>query len=315
MRRKIIRQGKTSLTVSIPAKWVRKLNLHAQDEIEISENGTKIIIDSLKEEPEPQEKSITLNIDKMSANLLRRYINTLYCNGYTNIMLTYTKKTILNNHTQKEQPLLELLQSLVAQGIGMTITHQDQEKTTYEIVAESTKEDIEKSIQQAFTTLTYMTKGVIDSINESKKEPLDFLLDFSEPNLNIATAYAQKILNKYSKENNIRSHNYFLLTSQLEELGDNIVKIIKIIKENPTKNKEIIPAIQQINETITQMRNLIKEYTIDEVRNIPTKIQKPRKHKKNKQHQNTNNHRNHTRPNNRNTTHHNNNQNRIKKEK
>jgi hypothetical protein len=249
-------------------KWVKKLGLKAQDELDVTETGTKLIIDSLKEEAEPQEKTITINIDTLTVNLLRRYINTLYCNGYTNITLTYKKKTIFDNHTQKEEPLLQLLQSVVTQGIGMTITHQDNEKTIFKIVAESNKEEIDNSIQQAFSILTYMTEEIIDSINEGKKEPLDFLLNFSEPNLNVATVYSQKILNRYGKENNIKSHNYFLLTAQLEELGDNIVKIIRIIKENPTKNKDTIPLMKQINETISQMRNLIKNYTLEKAAEV-----------------------------------------------
>ena len=47
MKRKLVKQGGTALTVSLPAKWARKYNLKAGDEVEGEEEDWTLIV-SLK---------------------------------------------------------------------------------------------------------------------------------------------------------------------------------------------------------------------------------------------------------------------------
>ena len=46
MKRKIVQHGSSSLTVSIPYKWIQKYNLNKGDEINIEENGNSLILSS-----------------------------------------------------------------------------------------------------------------------------------------------------------------------------------------------------------------------------------------------------------------------------
>ena len=48
MKRKIIKQGHNTLTVTLPSKWVKDLNLSAGDEIELIEKDKSILITSEK---------------------------------------------------------------------------------------------------------------------------------------------------------------------------------------------------------------------------------------------------------------------------
>jgi len=41
MKRKLVKQGGTALTVSLPAKWAKKYDLKAGDEIDLVEEGNK----------------------------------------------------------------------------------------------------------------------------------------------------------------------------------------------------------------------------------------------------------------------------------
>ena len=44
MKRKIIKQGHNTLTVTLPSEWVKKLNLNAGDEIDLVEDNSSLVI-------------------------------------------------------------------------------------------------------------------------------------------------------------------------------------------------------------------------------------------------------------------------------
>ena len=46
MKRKIIKQGHNTLTVTLPSKWVKKLNLTADDEVDIIEKENSLLINA-----------------------------------------------------------------------------------------------------------------------------------------------------------------------------------------------------------------------------------------------------------------------------
>ena len=44
MKRKIIKQGHNTLTITLPSEWVKKLNLSAGDEIDLVEDNSSLYI-------------------------------------------------------------------------------------------------------------------------------------------------------------------------------------------------------------------------------------------------------------------------------
>ena len=50
MRRKVIKQGPSTLMVSLPSKWVKNKNIKRGDEINLFEQGEDIIISLEKKE-------------------------------------------------------------------------------------------------------------------------------------------------------------------------------------------------------------------------------------------------------------------------
>ena len=57
MKRNIVKQGHSTLMVSIPMKWVKKYNLKKGMQVDVEDNGRDLII-STKSELEPKKKEI-----------------------------------------------------------------------------------------------------------------------------------------------------------------------------------------------------------------------------------------------------------------
>ena len=58
MKRKIVKHGPISLTVSLPSKWVKKRNLKAGDEVEVEEHNNGLFIGDFNNKKEHTKKEI-----------------------------------------------------------------------------------------------------------------------------------------------------------------------------------------------------------------------------------------------------------------
>src|SRR3989344_1546062 len=86
MKRSIIRQGHKTLTITLPSKWVNKLNLKPKDEIELIEKDNNLIITAYEN---LREKTATIDIRDFTIPILWRYFQSAYRSGCDEIKLIY----------------------------------------------------------------------------------------------------------------------------------------------------------------------------------------------------------------------------------
>ncbi len=75
MKRKIIKQGHNTLTITLPSEWVKKLNLSAGNEIEIYENSGSLIINGKQNNG---HKSAVIDITELSVPMIWRFFQSAY---------------------------------------------------------------------------------------------------------------------------------------------------------------------------------------------------------------------------------------------
>lgn len=83
MKRKIVRQGQTTMTISLPSTWIKRYSLHAGDELDIEENGDAIIISTQKK---ALKENVQINTEHLYP-LINRTITQLYIQGHKEIQL------------------------------------------------------------------------------------------------------------------------------------------------------------------------------------------------------------------------------------
>ena len=88
MKRKIIKQGNNSFTITLPRQWLNKYSLTASDELEVVEQGNKLTISFEKEID--VEKHVEIDADRTS-DLLKRILHSVYRTGYDEIRINYRK--------------------------------------------------------------------------------------------------------------------------------------------------------------------------------------------------------------------------------
>ena len=93
MRRKIIAQSKTALTVTLPIKWARNYDLEAGKEVEVLEAGGSLIIEPISSLR--KKKSISLKLDMGEYNEFRSLMGGLYRSGYEEIKIRFSDRNII----------------------------------------------------------------------------------------------------------------------------------------------------------------------------------------------------------------------------
>jgi len=146
MRRKLIKQGGSGLTVYVPKKWLDENNLHAGDEVEINSEGNNLLFSPTQVKQKPKE--IELNIEDDSENTVRITLGNLYRKGYD--------KIILNSNCN-----LKLLNEVVSDYfIGFEVFEKEKGPYVIEEVAEPNYDNFENILQKHF----FLLHEIINSI-------------------------------------------------------------------------------------------------------------------------------------------------------
>ncbi|MBD3204112.1 AbrB/MazE/SpoVT family DNA-binding domain-containing protein [Candidatus Woesearchaeota archaeon] len=182
MRRKLIQQGNSALTITLPAKWVKKNGLKAGDEIEVREKENKIEI--IKEDIRTKKKEIEIQIKDMMIGT--RFITALYRGGYDKILINYSSTGFIRDIQKTVQNQL----------FGFEITQEKAGFCVLEDLSGEAKSDVFRiTIKQC---LNLADNLIINCVNEIKNQQYALLknLKFRDLTINRFTNYCTRILNK-----------------------------------------------------------------------------------------------------------------------
>ena len=94
MKRKVIRQGHDTLTVTLPKVWTRRFELKAGDEIEMLDKDNGIFIST---EKSVEGRSANIDISKMDVPTIWKYFMGIYREGYDEVKVNFSPGTRLDN--------------------------------------------------------------------------------------------------------------------------------------------------------------------------------------------------------------------------
>lgn len=92
MKRKVIKQGHNTLTITLPAKWVEENSIKAGDELDIDETNNKFLrVFSNSLSKNTQQKSVSIDISGLDLAAARQKLRSAYKIGYDEIIVNFEK--------------------------------------------------------------------------------------------------------------------------------------------------------------------------------------------------------------------------------
>jgi len=156
MRRKLVKQGTSTLMVSLPIKWVKENKAQKGSEIDIEAVGNNLIISTGGIEAKSETEIKLINLTESS---IRTLITNTYRRGYDKVKVFYDKPSqfkILNEITKTKLLGFEIVQK----GKGYCII---------ENITEPTADQFDTILKKIFYNITELFEITKDRINNNIK--------------------------------------------------------------------------------------------------------------------------------------------------
>ncbi|HIG96506.1 TPA: AbrB/MazE/SpoVT family DNA-binding domain-containing protein [Candidatus Woesearchaeota archaeon] len=155
MRRKLISQGGKSLTIYLPKKWATEHNLQPGQEVEIAQEGNKLVVSVEKGQPEQKVASFTIP-DNREVSIRRTLVNAYYRAGYDKLIVSY------------DYNVIDLIRVVKDNIIGFEVFTEKPGLYKIESVAEPSYDNFESIIHKLFFLLFDVLENLEDASLEEK---------------------------------------------------------------------------------------------------------------------------------------------------
>jgi phosphate uptake regulator len=233
MERKIVKQGGSTMTISLPAEWTRKFGLADKDVVHVAEVEKNLIISTDKF---ISSKESTVDVRGRSNSYLARKIFGLYQIGEDKITILY----------EKSQD--EYISKVVSQLIGFATMSKIKDRVVIEDIAGVSSVDFENVYKRCFLILVEQYDFLEMKIRDG--ESLDSL-DKLDYNLNQFTDFALRYLSKRGHEIFRKTPAYYHIISQLELIGDVMTRVADVYDEKAREG--VLFLILNINELVQDL--------------------------------------------------------------
>lgn len=258
--RKLQKTGGSSLTITLPKKWIQKNSLEDKSLLKITSPTPNTLI----LQPTPLSKKphkLTLKIQEMPAQRVLREIIALYLTGADEI--TVQSKRLSPEDRTNIRAVSNFL-------IGFEIIDESAEKIVLRNIFDPSKFPIPKNIEKMFLTTISMFDDALKALIENDKV---LAKDIIERDFEIDKLHLIIMRQRHSfTQNNISQeeiglslsdlHYYEDVSTQLERIADHAVKIAKVVETMNKKTLQLSSSFSEIVENITlylkKSNNMVK---------------------------------------------------------
>jgi len=251
MKRKIIKQGNNTLTITLPKNWTEKKNIKAGDEIDLSEFEGGL---QLKIEREKVLKSISLNIDDLENLALAKLLIACFEQGYDTITLNFTKQSI-KSYNKGSTSVEESINLYVARLIGFEIISQTSHSVTIGNVSEKLTKFDNIVSRIFFLVEEYIRLLILAMKNNDKSELKEG--EQRHDNITKFIALASRIISESTSYTKNEALNYFTIFNYMDKVTD----FIRYAYKNASRfNKRISKETIELAEKALEFIKLYRHY-------------------------------------------------------
>ncbi len=250
MKRKVIKQGNGTLTLTLPKDWTKKVKLNGGDELDVTESEAGLLVHS----PSVTGKGkIQIDATGYNERVTRLVLSAAHKSGYDEIEIIYDNPEII-------KVAHELVKELY---LGFSIVEQTQKRCVLKAIASDKVEDFENVLRRAFLVALSMADTSLEMIKDKKFDDLSTLVPLEHFN-NQLTNFCERALNKKAYKNG--SCFYYVVAWNLEKVCDNYKYIADhrdLVKGAICKR--ILDLYKEVNEFFRQFYEIFYKFDVMEL--------------------------------------------------
>jgi len=252
MKRRIIKQGHSTHTITLPAKWIKKYGFNAGDEVDMDEQGKNLIISS---EKDFASNKASFDISDLPKFLIQHYLIAIYRSGADEIELRFKNPIAKDLKRKKDVKVLNVIQDTVNELIGVEIIRHTDKSCTIKQLSEISDHEFDNVLRRIFLLLTDLSEETYQNL---KDENIDGLLNakFKHKTIRKFVNFCLRLLNKKGHKDYRKTSLYYYLISQTEQIAG-VYRYISI--EVASENKKIRPESLNILKDVNNSLKLVYE--------------------------------------------------------
>lgn len=247
MRRKVIQIADSTQLVSLPRKWALKHGIKKGDELDIEEQGSKIIVSC---ESTPEFSSVEIDVTDLDRTSILYYIEILYRLGYDEIKLKFSNPQAEHYRLNKKENVISIIHYVASRLISMEVIQQKDNFAILKNLEEISNKEFDTVLKRIFILLQDASDDFLSGI---KKGDLIALETIVEKHDSIAKfiSYGMRIVNKKGSGDKRNSKLLFHILNQLDKVTD-ILKYSarELIDNKRTLSKDAYDIIEGVCTSI-----------------------------------------------------------------
>ncbi len=237
MRRKVIKQGNGTLTITLPKQWTKEVGLGGNDEVEIDVEGNSLRVASLGDS-HLDIKEIDITGNEWSA---ARLAAALYKQGADEVVVKFSDRLAakkLQNEVKDHLMTFEIID-------------QGKNSCTLKSLATENYDDFDKMLIKSFQVGLSLANNSLEHIKDGHFDELIELIALEKAN-NRFTAFCQRLIIKKGYGTKRTGTFMYLLLWQLEKVVDNYKYLVQHTAE---KKKKLSPNTLKFYEEVNSYFN------------------------------------------------------------
>jgi len=223
MKRKLIKHGESSLTISLPRSFVKDNNLKKGQEIEVIESERGLFISPEKSK---EHKSVSIDVSNQ-LEVIRKILGATYKSGYDELNIKFSSF----------EEIKEIKQALQSQFAGYEIIKQEKNNILIKKISEDDFEQFDNVIRRFFIIVNEMASDIKEA---TEKDDFHWLKSISliKYESDRLADYCRRAINLKFKSNYKRLGPIYTIIEQIEKVSDSYQELCEYISNNKIKLSE-----------------------------------------------------------------------------
>ena len=257
MKRKVIKHGPSTLIISLPMPWAKKYDVKKGDELEVEEEGARIIVTTGKEK---KIGEVEVDVTKLDRTSLMYLIRSLYKLGYDEIRLSFKSQSVYHYRKGKECSVISVIHEEVNRLTGVEIMQQKENFCVIKSLSEMAFSEFEPILRRVFLLLIDMSN---DLITGAEKNDLVLLETLEEKHNTITKflSFCMRLLNKKGYSD----HKKTLILYNTVAILDKVLDVLKnagrnLVNLNAPMSPKAMELIKKTHKSIVNFYELFYKY-------------------------------------------------------
>ena len=258
-----MKQGRNTLTLSLPRKWCERNKLSEGEEIDVLEKGDHLL---LSKELSRGRGDVRIDVTRLDRSTIILLILSLYRYGYDKITVTSKQNTVKYYLHNRDVSISSVVQDAVTRLIGAEITSTSKGSYKIEVITEDSREKFDIVLRRIFLLISEMFEGFLEGIKK-KDQILMEEVALQHVNIKKFINYARRLLNKFGYKDAEKTTFYFATVTFLGKIDEMIKNFTGFVldEKHVHFSKKLFSLLEEIKNSVKMFYESFYKYDVNQI--------------------------------------------------